>query len=56
MPLHPKIDHLLSHLNLDWLYLSGTGLHRLSWKTGSKTGVVAAAVVVEAVEVLRSKD
>ena len=56
MPLHPKIDHLLSHLNLDWFYLSGTGLHRLSWKTGSKMGVVAAAVVVEAVEVLRSKD
>ena len=29
---HPH--HLLPHLNPDWLYLSGTGLPRLSWKRG----------------------
>jgi len=31
---------LLPHLNPDWFYLSGTGLPRLSWKTGRSTGVV----------------
>jgi len=30
----PKHHHLLPHLNLDWFYLSGTGLTRLSWKRG----------------------
>jgi len=30
----PKPYHLLRHLNPDWLYLSGTGLPRLSWKRG----------------------
>jgi len=35
---HPH--HLLPHLNPDWFYLSGTGLPRLSWKRGRKTGVV----------------
>ena len=30
----PKPHHLLAHLNLDWSYLSGTGLPRLYWKTG----------------------
>jgi len=28
----PKPHHFLPHLNPDWFYLSGTGLHRLSWK------------------------
>ena len=28
----PKPRHLLPRLNPDWLYLSGTGLPRLSWK------------------------
>jgi len=28
----PKPYHLLPHLNPDWLYLSVTGLPRLSWK------------------------
>ena len=27
----PK-PHLLPHLNPDWFYLSGTGLHTLFWK------------------------
>jgi len=27
-----KPHHLLTHLNPDWFYLSGTGLPRLSWK------------------------
>jgi len=31
----PKPHHLLSRLNPDWFYLSGTGLPRLSWKRGS---------------------
>ena len=30
----PKLHHLLPQLNPDWLYLSGTGLPRLSWKRG----------------------
>ena len=30
----PKPRHLLSYLNPDWYYLSGTGLPRLSWKRG----------------------
>jgi len=30
----PKRHQLLPHLNPDWLYLSDTGLPRLSWKTG----------------------
>ena len=30
----PKPHHLLSHLNPDWFYLSGTVLPRLSWKRG----------------------
>ena len=30
----PKPLYLLPHLNLDWFYLSGTGLPRLSWKWG----------------------
>ena len=35
MPLpSPKPHHILPHLNPDWFYLSGTGLPRLSWKTG----------------------
>ena len=29
---HCHLYHLLLHLNLDWFYLSGTGLPRLSWK------------------------
>jgi len=36
----PKPHHLLPHLNPDLLYLSGTGLLRLSWKRGRWTGVV----------------
>ena len=28
----PKPHHLLSHLNPDWFYPSGSGLPRLSWK------------------------
>ena len=28
--------NLLSHLNPDWFYLSGTGLPRLSWKRGRR--------------------
>ena len=28
----PKPHHLLPHLNPEWFYLSGTDLHRLSWK------------------------
>ena len=43
MPLHTKPQ---PHLNPDWFYLSGTGLPRLSWKRGRKTGVV---VVLQAV-------
>ena len=31
LPL-PKPHHLVPHLNLDWFYLSDTGLLRLSWK------------------------
>jgi len=30
----PKPHRLLPHLNPGWFYLSGTGLSRLSWKTG----------------------
>ena len=30
----PKPHRLLPHFNPDWFYLSGTGLHRLSWKRG----------------------
>ena len=30
----PKPHHLLPHLSLDWFYLSGVGLPRLSWKRG----------------------
>jgi len=29
--------NLLSHLNPDWFYLSGTGLPRLSWKRGRRS-------------------
>ena len=32
----PKPYHLLPHLNLDWFYLSGTGLPILSWKEAIK--------------------
>ena len=35
----PKPHHFLSRLNPDWFYLSGTGLPRLSWKSGRQTGV-----------------
>ena len=42
----PKPHNLLPHLKPDWLYLSGTGLPRLSWKRGLETGVVV--VVFEA--------
>jgi len=42
----PKTHQLLPHLNPDWFYLSGTGLPRLSWKKGRKTGVVVVVVVV----------
>ena len=28
----PKPHHLVPHLNLDWFYLSGTALPRMSWK------------------------
>ena len=31
---HPKPRPLLPHLNPDWIYFSGTGLPRLSWKRG----------------------
>jgi len=37
--------HLLPRLNPDWFHLSGTGLPRLSWKSGRWTGVVVVAVV-----------
>ena len=30
----PKPHHLLSHINADWFYLSGSSLPRLSWKRG----------------------
>jgi len=40
----PKPHHLLSDLNSDWFYLSGTGLPRLSLKRGRKTGVVVVVV------------
>ena len=30
----PKPHNLLPHLNPDWFNLSGTGLPRLSWKSG----------------------
>jgi len=30
----PEPHHLLPHLNPEWFYLSGTGLPRLSWKSG----------------------
>ena len=30
----PKPHHFLPHLNPDWLYLSDTGLPKLSWKRG----------------------
>ena len=42
----PKL-YLLPHLNPDWLYLSGTGLPRLSWKRGRWTGVEVVAVSTE---------
>jgi len=42
----PKPHHLLPHLNPDWFYFSGTGLCRLFWKRGHKTGVVVVVVVV----------
>jgi len=38
----PIPHHLLSYLNPDWFYLSGTGLPRLSWKRG----IVVVVVVV----------
>ena len=49
MPL-PSQDpqHLLPHLNPDLFHLSGTGLSRLSWKRGRKTGVVVVVVVAAA--------
>ena len=28
----PKPHNLLPHLNPDWFYLSGTGIHRLCWR------------------------
>ena len=33
----PKHHNLLPHLNLDWFYLSGTSLPRLSWKNSSSS-------------------
>ena len=51
MPLpSPKDHHLLPHLNPDWFYLSGTGLARLSLKSGRKTGAVVVVVVVVVVQ------
>ena len=49
MPL-PSQDpqHLLPHLNPDLFHLYGTGLSRLSWKRGRKTGVVVVVVVAAA--------
>ena len=41
----PKPHNLLPHLNPNWVYLSGTGLLRLSRKSGRKTGAVVVAVV-----------
>ena len=41
----PKPPNLLSHFNPDWFYLSGTGLPRLSWKSGVYTGVVVVIIV-----------
>ena len=40
----PKLHRLLPHLNPDWLYLSGTGLPKLSWKRGRETGVVVVVL------------
>ena len=34
-----KACHLSLHVNPDWFYPSGTGLPRLSWKTGHYMGV-----------------
>jgi len=42
----PKSHTLMRHLNPDWVYLSGTGLSRLSRKRGRLTGAVAVVVVV----------
>jgi len=46
MPLHPKTHNVLPHLNLDWFYLSFTGLPTLSWKRGCQMGVVVVVVLV----------
>jgi len=39
-----KPHRLLPHLTPDKFYLSGTGLPRLSWKRGHKTGVVLVVI------------
>jgi len=46
--LHLKTPSSLVHLNPDWFYLSGTGLHMLSWKRGQWTGVAIIVVVAAA--------
>jgi len=44
MPLHPETHNLWPRFDPDWFYLSGTGLPRLSWKRGGKTGVVVVVL------------
>jgi len=43
----PKPCHLLTHLNPDYFYLSGTVLPRLSWKRGRQMSIVVVLVVME---------
>jgi len=40
----PKPHCLLPNVNPDWLYLSGTGLPKLSWERGCWMGVVVVVV------------
>ena len=47
-----KPHHLLPRFNLDWFYLSGTGLPRLSWKKAVQWCSVVVIVVVVAVVVV----
>jgi len=42
----PRPHHLLPRLNADWFYLSGTGLPRLSWKTGRQMGSCSSNCII----------
>ena len=45
MPMNPKTPLSLASFKSRLLYLSGTGLPRLSWKRGRLTGVIAVVSI-----------